>query len=156
VRIGNGEAERIPDPVDGRVAFPRIEVRTEVPSLSAEDVESLVTVPLEDALAGLPSLQTIRSNSVEGHSTVVLVFKRDAALSQARKLVQERLAVRAPRLPAVARPPIILPDPSAPDPVLSADPAKRSINVGARSYETGAWSPVSSMFFPGRAREAGC
>ena len=93
----------------GSVVPPQVEVRTEAPGLSAEEVESLVTAPLENSLSGTSSLQTISSKSVQGLSTVVLVFQHDTDLLQARQLVQERLVVKAPRLPAVARSPVVLP-----------------------------------------------
>ncbi len=97
----------------GSVVPPRVEVRTEAPGLSAEEVESLVTVPLENAFGGISSLQTISSKSVPGRSTVVLIFQHDTDLLRARQLVQERLAVKAPRLPAAARAPVILPLPAS-------------------------------------------
>jgi CzcA family heavy metal efflux pump len=89
-------------------APPLVEVQTEAPGLSAEEIESLVTVPLENALNGTPNLKTIRSKSVLGLSSVVLILRDGADLLTARQLVQERLAIEAPRLPKVAHPPVIL------------------------------------------------
>ncbi|MEX2118520.1 MAG: efflux RND transporter permease subunit [Pirellulales bacterium] len=89
-------------------APPLVEIQTEAPGLSTEEVESLVTVPLENALNGVPWLKTIRSKSVLGLSSVVLIFQDGTDLSRARQVVQERLGVEASRLPVVARPPVIL------------------------------------------------
>lgn len=89
-------------------APPLVEIQTEAPGLSAEEVESLVTVPLENSLNGTPNLKTIRSKSVLGLSSVVLILREGSDLRVARQLVQERLAIEAARLPAVARPPVIL------------------------------------------------
>jgi CzcA family heavy metal efflux pump len=89
-------------------APPLVEIQTEAPGLSAEEVESLVTVPLENALHGTPNLKTIRSKSVLGLSSVVLILRDGADLLTARQLVQERLAIETPRLPKVAHPPVIL------------------------------------------------
>jgi len=89
-------------------APPLVEIQTEGPGLSTEEVESLVTVPLENALNGTPHLKTIRSKSVLGLSSIVLIFQEGTDLMQARQLVQERLAVEASRLPTVAKPPVIL------------------------------------------------
>ncbi len=89
-------------------APPLVEIQTEGPGLSTEEVESLVTVPLENALNGTPHLKTIRSKSVLGLSSIVLIFQDGTDLMQCRQLVQERLAVEASRLPAVAKPPVIL------------------------------------------------
>jgi len=89
-------------------APPKVEVQTEAPGLSTEEVENLVTLPLENALNGTPGMKTIRSKSVLGLSSVVLEFREGTPLHQARQYVQERVTTEAPRLPAVARPPVIL------------------------------------------------
>jgi CzcA family heavy metal efflux pump len=86
----------------------KVEVQTEAPGLSTEEVESLVTIPLENALNGTPGIETLRSKSVLGLSSVVLLFKEGTDLERARQYVQERVALEAPRLPTVARPPVIL------------------------------------------------
>ena len=89
-------------------APPLVEVQTEAPGLSTEEVESLITMPLENALTATPWLKTLRSKSVLGLSSVVMIFQSGTDLIRARQLVQERLAIEAGRLPAVARPPIML------------------------------------------------
>ncbi|MBN2475269.1 MAG: efflux RND transporter permease subunit [Pirellulales bacterium] len=89
-------------------APPLVEIQTEAPGLSTEEVETLVTVPLENSLNGTPNLRTIRSKSVLGLSSIVLIFQDGTDLMQSRQLVGERLAVEAARLPAVAKPPVIL------------------------------------------------
>jgi len=89
-------------------APPYVEIQTEAPGLSAEEVENLVTFPLENALIGTPGLQTIRSKSVLGLSSIKLLLQEGADLYRARQLVTERLSVETPRLPIVARPPVIL------------------------------------------------
>jgi CzcA family heavy metal efflux pump len=68
----------------------------------------LVTVPLENALIGTPKAETIRSKSVLGLSSVVLLFRRGTDLMEARQLVQERVARVAELLPDVASPPVLL------------------------------------------------
>ncbi|MEJ7592807.1 MAG: efflux RND transporter permease subunit [Planctomycetaceae bacterium] len=80
----------------------------EAPGLSAEEVENLISFPLENALIGTPGLETIRSKSVMGLSQIRLLLHQTADVYRARQLVQERLATEAPRLPSVARPPVIL------------------------------------------------
>lgn len=89
-------------------APPLVEIQTEAPGLSTDQVESLVTMPLENALNGTPWLKTIRSKSVLGLSSVVLIFREGTDLIRARQLVQERLSTETPRLPKVAHPPVIL------------------------------------------------
>lgn len=86
----------------------KVEIQTEAPGLSTEEVETLVTMPLENALSGTPYLDVMRSKSVLGLSSIVLLFKEGADLDRVRQNVQERVALEATRLPSVARPPVIL------------------------------------------------
>src|SRR5438132_2225499 len=79
-------------------APPRVEIQTEAPGLSTEEVESLVTVPLENALNGVSHLKTLRSKSVLGLSYVELIFNEGTDLMRARQVVQERLTSEAIRL----------------------------------------------------------
>ncbi len=97
-------------PVDVFPEFapPRVEIQTEAPGLSTPEVESLVSVPLENALVGVAGLKTLRSKSVLGLSSVLLIFNEGTDLAAARALVQERLARAGTQLPAAARAPVIL------------------------------------------------
>jgi len=106
--IGIQTARTAPLDVFPEFAPPLVEIQTEAPGLSTEEVESLITVPLENALNGTAWLQTIRSKSVLGLSSIVVVLEPGTDLMRARQMVQERLAVEASRLPAAARPPVIL------------------------------------------------
>lgn len=101
-------ARTTPHDVFPEFALPTVEIQTEAPGLSTEEVEALVTMPLENALNGTSGLKTIRSKSVLGLSSVVLLFEEGTDLHRARQLVKERLDVEAGRLPAVANPPVIL------------------------------------------------
>lgn len=89
-------------------APPLVEVQTEAPGLSTEEVDALVTVPLENSLNGLPFLKNIRSKSVLGLSSVVMIFDTSTDILRARQLVQERLNLAQNRLPAVVKPPVLM------------------------------------------------
>ncbi len=89
-------------------APPLVEIQTEAPGLSTTEVEALITVPIEYAMNGTPWLETIRSKSVLGLSSVVLLFQEGTDLMQARQHVQERLARVSTMLPVVANPPVML------------------------------------------------
>lgn len=89
-------------PVD---AFPdvtpvQVNIYTESAGLASEDVEQLLTFPVESALAGLPKVQEIRSVSLFGLSYVAVYFEDDVDIYFARRLVAERLQEVAGRLPA--------------------------------------------------------
>jgi CzcA family heavy metal efflux pump len=87
---------------------PYVEIQTEALGLSAEEVEQLITVPLEaDLLAGLPWVDVLRSQSLPGLSSVVVVFKPGTDLLRARQMVAERLT-QAHALPQVSKPPAML------------------------------------------------
>ena len=88
-------------PID---AFPdvtpaQVNIYTESPGLAAEDVELLLTTPVESALAGLPKVQEIRSVSLFGLSYVSVYFEDDMEIYFARQLVNERLQEIGDRLP---------------------------------------------------------
>jgi len=108
IGVGGNIAVNMPLDVFPEFAPPRVEVQTEVPGLSAQEVESLVTVPIENALNGTSYMTTVRSRSVLGLSSVLLLFEDDTDIMLARQLVQERLAIATRELPAVADPPVIL------------------------------------------------
>jgi len=84
-------------------------VQTEAPGLASEQVEVLVTQPIENALGGLIGLQRIRSESIQGLSIVTVVFDDAADVYRIRQLVAERLATVAADLPAGAGPPVPVP-----------------------------------------------
>jgi CzcA family heavy metal efflux pump len=87
---------------------PTVEVQTEALGLSAEEVEELITVPLEqDLLVGIAFLEDIESVSLPGLSSVVMTFEPGTDVLDARQVVAERLtqAVAAAGLPQVAKPP---------------------------------------------------
>ncbi|MDQ3880928.1 MAG: efflux RND transporter permease subunit, partial [Chloroflexota bacterium] len=87
---------------------PTVEIQTEALGLSAEEVEQLITVPLEaDLLTGVAWVDEIHSESVAGLSSIVLVFEPGTELMRARQVVQERLT-QAHALPNVSRPPQML------------------------------------------------
>src|SRR6185503_8392983 len=74
---------------------------------SADEVESLITLGLEELLSGVPWLDSTRSRSVTGLSTIALIFKPGTDIMRARQMVQERLTLEY-KLPNVATPPVIL------------------------------------------------
>src|SRR5580765_5085448 len=89
--VGFRTAQQAPLDVFPEFAPPLVEIQTEAPGLSSEEVESLVTVPLENALNGTSWLKVIRSESVLGLSSIVLIFEEGTDLLKARQPVAERL-----------------------------------------------------------------
>ena len=106
--FGVQQLHGMPVDVFPEFAPPKVEVQTLALGLSATEVESLVTVPLEQALNGVPGLDVIRSKSVEQLSQIELIFKEGEDLLTARQLVQERIGSVAPSLPTWAAPPVMI------------------------------------------------
>ena len=105
---GATQLRQMPVDVLPEFSLPYVEIRTEALGLSAEEVEQLITTPMEqDLLAGVPWLDSIHSQSVEGLSSIVLVFDRGTDLIRARQMVGERLA-QAFALPHVSKPPTMI------------------------------------------------
>src|SRR5881628_1406299 len=85
-------------------APPIVEVQVEAPGLAAEDVEALVTRPLERALGGAPELATLRSSSIAGLAVLTAIYPYGTDPYRARQVVIERLALTAEQLPPGTRP----------------------------------------------------
>jgi CzcA family heavy metal efflux pump len=103
VRLRNSAVDVFPE-----FAPPKVEIQTICLGLSAAAVEELVTVPLEQALAGVQGVDIMRSRSVQDLSTVVLIFKPGTDIVLARQLVAERMATVIPNLPTWAAPPVMI------------------------------------------------
>src|SRR2546423_3078734 len=105
-----------------------VEIQTECLGLSLSEVESLVTVPLENALEGVPRVTTVQSESVPQLSAIFLYFKHGTDVLHARQLVQERLAAAAPSLPSWAAPPKMYPIVSATSRVMQVRITSKTVN----------------------------
>jgi Cu/Ag efflux pump CusA len=85
-----------------------VEVQTEALGLSASEVEAMITVPLEaDMLNGVPWVEEIRSESIPGLSSIVLLFEPGIDMLVARQMVAENLT-EVFALPNVSKPPQML------------------------------------------------
>ena len=92
---------------------PQVVIQTEAPGLSAAEVEQLVTTPIEQAINGMPRLDVLRSQSIQGLSVLTAVFQDGADVYRARQQVAERLAELAGQFPAGVRAPRLAPLTSA-------------------------------------------
>jgi CzcA family heavy metal efflux pump len=105
-----------------------VEIQTECLGLSPSEVEQLVTVPLENALQGVPGVYQTNSESVPQLSAIFLLFKRGTDVLHARQLVQERLSAAAPTLPSWASPPSLYPIVSATSRVMQIGITSKSLS----------------------------
>jgi CzcA family heavy metal efflux pump len=94
-------------------APPQVVIQTEAPGLAPEDVERLITFPMETAINGTPGVDVIRSRSSAGLSTIIVVFTWGTDIYRARQLVSERLQTAKETLPPGTKEPTMLPVTSA-------------------------------------------
>jgi len=90
-------------------APPQVEIQTEAPGLAPEEIESLVTLPIESAINGTPGVTAVRSSSAVGLSAVKVIFDWGTEIYQARQLITERLQQAQNKLPAGVKTPQISP-----------------------------------------------
>lgn len=102
--LGSARFDVFPD-----FAPPHVLVQTEAPGLDASQVESLVTRPLEELLAGTENVQSVRSTSSQGLSAIQVVFSRGGDPHRQRQVITERLADFAGALPGGVKPPSLSP-----------------------------------------------
>ncbi len=100
---------RAPFSVFPEFAPPFITIQTESPGLSPEQVELLVTQPVENAVNGVTGIESLRSSSIQGLSVITVVFRNDSDIYRDRQLVAERLSTVAGQLPAGVHPPTMTP-----------------------------------------------
>ena len=94
-------------------APPQVVIQTEAPGMAPQDVESLITYPLESAINGSPGVTAVRSKTSVGLSTITVVFAAGTDIYLDRQLINERLQNVLSRLPSTAQPPVMLPVTSA-------------------------------------------
>jgi CzcA family heavy metal efflux pump len=124
-------------------APPRVVIQTACLGLSTSDVESLVTVPLEQAFNGVEGLDDMRSKSVPQLSAIELIFDPRVDELRARQLVQERMTAVSATLPTWAAPPVMLAPVSA---------TGRAIQIGMTSKNHSLIQMSMSAYWTIRAR----
>ncbi len=91
IGVGVWAALRLPIDAVPDITNPQVQINTGVPALAPEEVEKLVTFPIESEMAGLPDMTELRSLSKFGLSQVTMTFKDGVDLYRLRQLVTERL-----------------------------------------------------------------
>jgi CzcA family heavy metal efflux pump len=90
-------------------APPLVTIQTEAPGLAPEQVEVLVTQPIENAINGVPGIVALRSNSIQGLSVITATFDSGSDIYRDRQNMAERLAALSSQLPAGVQAPAMSP-----------------------------------------------
>jgi CzcA family heavy metal efflux pump len=123
-QIPNAKTDVFPE-----FAPPKVEVQTIALGNSSNEVEELITIPVEEQLTGIEGLEEMRSKSVSQLSSIELIFERGYDELKARQLVQERIAQVVPELPRWASPPFIMPSLSSTARVLKIGLSSNELNL---------------------------
>jgi heavy metal efflux system protein len=100
---------RMPKDIYPDLNAPLVNIITENPGMAAEDVERLITFPLESLLSGAPGVTRVRSESTTGDSVVTAEFAWGTDIYHARQIVSSKLELIAGRLPQGTSPPLLGP-----------------------------------------------
>ena len=90
-------------------APPQVSIQTEAPGLAPEQVEVLVTQPIENSVNGVPGVQTLRSQSIQGLSVITATFDPKSDVYRDRQNMAERLAELSTRMPNGVQAPAMSP-----------------------------------------------
>ena len=99
IAIGGWSAIRLPIDAVPDITNVQVQINTSVPALAPEEIEKLVTYPIEVEMGGIEKLLEVRSISKFGLSQVTLIFEEDANIYRARQLAGERLQAVLEELP---------------------------------------------------------
>lgn len=101
ILVGIGTYSAIHLPIDAvpDITNPQVQINTAVPALAPEEIEKLVSFPIESQMAGLPQMVELRSLSKFGLSQVTMIFHDDVDIYRTRQLVTERLQTVLDELP---------------------------------------------------------
>ena len=90
-------------------APPQVVIQTEAPGLAPEQVEVLVTQPIENTINGVAEIASLRSGSIQGLSVITVTLRPSSDIYRDRQVVAERLAALAGQLPAGVQAPVMTP-----------------------------------------------
>ncbi len=106
---GGWSATRLPIDAVPDITNNQVQIFTACPTLAGQEVEQLVTFPIEQSIATIPKIEEIRSISRFGLSVITVVFKEEVDIYFARQLINERLKKAVDQIPAAIGTPEMAP-----------------------------------------------
>ena len=106
---GVWQAMRAPLDVFPDFTQPQVTIQTEAPGFTPEQVELLVTFPIESAISGIPGTESVRSESITGLSVVTITFQQGSDILADRQLLNEKLSEITGNLPTGVNAPTVSP-----------------------------------------------
>lgn len=97
--LGSWSAWHLPIDAVPDITNVQVQINTEVPALAPEEIEKLVTFPLETELSGVPGMTEMRSLTRFGLSQITLIFRDRTDIYRARQLINERLQNAVEHIP---------------------------------------------------------
>lgn len=111
--LGGYALQKMPVDVFPEFAPPQVVIQTEAPGMAPQDVETLITYPIESAINGTPGVAQVRSKTSVGLSSIIVIFDDKTDIYRNRQLINERIGQILKRLPPGTNPPVMLPVVSA-------------------------------------------
>lgn len=105
--FGTSAYEQMPRNVYPDITIPVFTIVIENEAMAPEEIEMMITRPMESAMNGLPGVRRIRSQTTQGLSSVVVEFDIETEFWQARQFVTERMSQVAAQLPQGTEPPTL-------------------------------------------------
>lgn len=109
VGAGTWTAVRLPVDVFPDLTAPTVTVLAEAHQMATEEVETLVTFPIETAMNGAPGVRRVRSSTAHGIAVIWVEFGWDVEIFRARQIVAEKLQTVSSALPAGLAAPVLAP-----------------------------------------------
>ena len=109
IAAGIWQAMHAPLDVFPNFTQPQVTIQTESPGFTPEEVEALVTFPVESAVSGIPGMESVRSESITGLSVVIVTFAQGSSIFQDRQLLNEKLSEITGNLPTGVKAPTVSP-----------------------------------------------
>lgn len=101
--------QQMPVDVFPEFAPPQVVIQTQAPGMAPEEVEAVITFPLETIINGTPGVTSVRSKTTTGLSTITIIFDEKTNIYLNRQLINERVQQIVSQLPPGVKPPVIHP-----------------------------------------------